>query len=58
MTMKSAEQRFHESGLTPPQREELILKLHRQGWRNKDIGARVGMSESGVLRAIQRLTKS
>lgn len=37
------------------QRDETILKLKRAGWSNVRIGRKVGMSESGVRRAITRI---
>jgi len=38
-----------------PERDRLIVVLRRRGLTNKAIGARVGMSESGVRRALQRI---
>ena len=36
-------------------RDERILKLRKLGWTYKRIGAAVGMDESGVRRALQRI---
>jgi hypothetical protein len=36
-------------------RDEKILRLRRLGWTYKRIGKAVGMSESGVVRAMQRI---
>jgi hypothetical protein len=36
-------------------RDEKILKLRRLGWTYKRIGQVVGMSESGVQRAMERI---
>ena len=36
-------------------RDEQIVKLRRIGWTYKRIAARVGMDESGVRRAMQRI---
>jgi hypothetical protein len=36
-------------------RDEKILKLRRLGWTYKRIGAQVGMSASGVKRAVERI---
>jgi hypothetical protein len=33
----------------------MILRLRRAGWTYERIGARVGMSESGVRRALERI---
>jgi DNA-directed RNA polymerase specialized sigma24 family protein len=38
-----------------PERDRLILQLHRRGWTYERIGQRVGMSESGVRRALERI---
>jgi len=41
---------------TPAQvRDDKILRLRRLGWTYKRIGKAVGMSESGVSRAIERI---
>lgn len=37
------------------ERDRLIIQLRRAGWTYKRIGKRVGMSESGVARAVQRI---
>lgn len=37
------------------ERDRMIIKLRRQGWTLKRIGRRVGMSESGVKRSIDRI---
>jgi hypothetical protein len=36
-------------------RDEQIVKLKRLGWTHARIGKRVGMSESGVRRALERI---
>ena len=36
-------------------RDEKILKLRKLGWTYKRIGVVVGMDESGVRRAVQRI---
>ena len=36
-------------------RDERILKLRRLGWTYAKIGREVGVDESGVRRAIQRI---
>jgi DNA-directed RNA polymerase specialized sigma24 family protein len=38
-----------------PQRDLLIMRLRRRGWTYERIGERVGMSESGVRRALERI---
>jgi DNA-binding NarL/FixJ family response regulator len=38
-------------------RDALILKLRRQGWTYKRIGAAVGMSEGSVGHALQRIAE-
>ncbi|WP_280827399.1 hypothetical protein [Mycobacterium sp. OTB74] len=41
--------------LPAPQRDEVIVALRRRGWTHARIGGQVGMSESGVRRALQRI---
>lgn len=41
--------------LPAQERDRMILNLRRRGWTYKRIGRRVGMSESGVARAVQRI---
>jgi hypothetical protein len=36
-------------------RDQMIVQLRRRGWTNAKIGKRVGMSESGVRRALERI---
>jgi hypothetical protein len=38
-----------------PERDRLIVELRSRGWTCKRIGKRVGMSESGVARSLQRI---
>jgi hypothetical protein len=37
------------------QRDAMILELRRRGWTYERIGKRVGMTESGVRRALERI---
>jgi hypothetical protein len=37
------------------ERDRLILQLKRRGWTHKRIGVQVGMTESGVRRAVERI---
>jgi DNA-binding NarL/FixJ family response regulator len=37
------------------ERDRMILALRRRGWTLKRIGQRLGMSESGVKRALDRI---
>jgi hypothetical protein len=37
------------------QRDQLIVLLRRRGFTYRQIAGRVGMSPSGVLRALQRI---
>ena len=41
--------------LNAPDRDEMIVALRRRGWTYAKIGRRVGMSESGVKRALDRI---
>ena len=41
--------------IPPHERDRMILKLRRAGFTLAQIGKRVGMSESGVQRALQRI---
>jgi DNA-binding NarL/FixJ family response regulator len=43
--------------IPPQQRDQLILQLRRRGWPHKRIGQRVGMTESGVRRALERIAR-
>lgn len=36
-------------------RDKTIVELKRKGWTNARIGKQVGMSESGVRRAVDRI---
>ena len=37
------------------ERDRMIMQLRRRGWTYKRIGQRVGMSESGVKRSLDRI---
>lgn len=51
--MSRQPQRWYE---IPTQvRDQMIVQLRRRGWTYKNIGKRVGMSESGVKRALDRI---
>ena len=39
------------------ERDRMILQLKRRGLTHKRIGAAVGMTESGVRRALQRIAE-
>jgi transposase len=41
--------------IPPVERDKLILALRRRGWTYRRIGKRVGMSESGVARSLDRI---
>jgi DNA-directed RNA polymerase specialized sigma24 family protein len=41
--------------IPPHVRDERILKLRRLGWTYAKIGRAVGMDESGVRRALERI---
>jgi hypothetical protein len=42
----------------PPQvRDQMIVQLRRRGWTNAKIGKAVGMTESGVRRALSRIAQ-
>jgi hypothetical protein len=38
-----------------PDRDLMIVELRRRGWTHQRIAKRVGMSESGVRRALERI---
>ena len=38
-----------------PERDRLILQMRRAGFTHAQIGKRVGMTESGVRRALDRI---
>jgi hypothetical protein len=46
---------YEDTGLTPFQRDELIVALRRRGFTYRAIARRVGMSPVGVLRALRRI---
>lgn len=58
MTARSKEQRYAETGLTAAQVDELIVRMKTQGYGLKAIGAAVGLTPSGVHRAVTRLTQA
>jgi hypothetical protein len=41
--------------IPPQRRDQMIVQLRRRGWTNAKIGKAVGMTESGVRRALQRI---
>lgn len=49
------EARYETTGTTDSQRDELIWKLHQQGWKQRQIAAHVGLSQPAVKYAIDRL---
>jgi hypothetical protein len=50
-----AEQSGRYYAINAPDRDRMIVALRQRGWTHKRIGNRVGMSESGVARALQRI---
>jgi hypothetical protein len=50
-----AERRGRFYAIPAVQRDVMIVRLRRAGWTHARIGKRVGMSESGVRRALQRI---
>jgi DNA-binding NarL/FixJ family response regulator len=49
------ERRGRFYAIPPVERDRMIMRLRRAGWTYKRIGVRVGMSESGVKRALDRI---
>jgi DNA-binding transcriptional regulator LsrR (DeoR family) len=49
------EARYATTGATDSQRDELIWKLHQQGWKQRQIANHVGLTQPGVKHAIDRL---
>jgi hypothetical protein len=47
--------RYEQTGLSPVERDELILKLRGKGWTQAAIAARVGMTQVGIHHALNRL---
>jgi transcriptional regulator of acetoin/glycerol metabolism len=43
--------------LSAAERDRLIATLRAKGWTLSKIAARVGMSRSGVLRALERIER-
>jgi hypothetical protein len=48
--------RADNTGLTELQRDAIILQMHRRGATQRAIAKKVGMSNSGIKYAIDRLT--
>jgi hypothetical protein len=46
---------YEDTGLTPFQRDELIVALRRRGLTYRQIAPRVGMSANGVMQALRRI---
>jgi transposase-like protein len=46
---------YEDTGLTPFQRDELIMQLCRRGYTYRAIARQVGMSPNGVLQALRRI---
>jgi hypothetical protein len=46
---------YDRTGLTPYQRDQLIVELRRRGYTLRQIAPRVGMTPGGVLRAVRRI---
>jgi DNA-binding CsgD family transcriptional regulator len=46
---------YDDTGLTPYQRDQLIVALRRRGYTFRQIAPRVGMSPGGVLKALRRI---
>lgn len=49
------EARYAATGLSPVERDELIVKLRNKGWTQAKIAARLGMTQPGVLQALRRI---
>jgi hypothetical protein len=47
---------YERTGLTAPQRDQLILALRRKGKTQEQIARATGLTQSGVHRAILRLS--
>ncbi len=46
---------YDATGLTAPQRDELIVTLRRKGYTYRKIAKLVGMSPNGVMQALRRM---
>jgi hypothetical protein len=53
--MAEAENRYEQIGLAPVARDELIVKLRKQGWTQARIAERLHMTQPGVLYALRRI---
>jgi hypothetical protein len=51
-----AEARYELTGLTKTRGDRMILDLHRQGWKQRDIANALQMTQPAISRAIARLT--
>jgi transposase-like protein len=46
---------YDATGLTAPQRDELIVRLRRRGYTYRKIAKVVRMSPNGVMQALRRM---
>jgi hypothetical protein len=46
---------YHDTHLTPYERDQMIIKLRKRGHTYRAIGKAVGMSANGVMLAWRRL---
>lgn len=53
---KRLKSQFNQSSFqSDPGRDKQILKLHRQGLNNSEVGRTIGMTRQGVAKALRRL---
>ena len=55
MTRKSKEDRAAQTGMNSAQVDEYIWKMRQRGFKLKDIGAKIGLTEMGVSHALRRI---
>lgn len=53
--LQCIEGRYNHRNLTLAEREEVVRRLHRQGFNDREIAARTGITDSGVQRIRKRL---
>ena len=57
MTAKSKERRYAETGMTAAQVDHFIVKMRAEGHALKAIATAVGLTPSGVHRALERMSR-
>ena len=46
---------YYHAGLSPAERDALIMKLHRRGVPQREIGKQLGLTQQAISKAIRRI---